>query len=63
MTTSCTVHVQVVKNIVLAGMNVTLQDARSASHDDLSHNFFLGVADVGAKVSAATLLLRSQLIS
>ncbi|KAJ1408675.1 hypothetical protein B484DRAFT_456255 [Ochromonadaceae sp. CCMP2298] len=48
-------NIEVAKNIVLAGMSVTLQGSRDATYDDLSHNFFLRVGDVGKPVALATL--------
>eukprot|EP00598_Pedospumella_elongata_P012116 CAMPEP_0185004896 /NCGR_PEP_ID=MMETSP1098-20130426/80513_1 /TAXON_ID=89044 /ORGANISM="Spumella elongata, Strain CCAP 955/1" /LENGTH=249 /DNA_ID=CAMNT_0027532803 /DNA_START=40 /DNA_END=785 /DNA_ORIENTATION=- len=48
-------NVEVVKNIVLAGMSVTLQASRAVQYDDLSHNFFLSVDDVGAQMVSAVL--------
>jgi hypothetical protein len=38
------------KNIVLAGMNVTIQDCTTVSGDDLDYNFFLSAVDVGKNV-------------
>ena len=43
-------NVEVVKNIVLAGMNVVIQDSENVHFRDLSSNFFLTVNDVGNKV-------------
>ena len=48
-------HVEVVKNIVLAGMNITIQDADPVKIQDLAHNFFLTESDVGKNVSASIL--------
>lgn len=45
------VHVEVVKNIVLAGANVLLADAATASRGDLEVNFFLREEDVGQPVA------------
>lgn len=49
------VNVEVVKNIVLAGMKVTIQDSSVATYDDLTFNFFLTAGDVGNKRIAAAL--------
>jgi ubiquitin-like 1-activating enzyme E1 A len=54
-------NIEVAKNIVLAGMSVTLQGSRDATYDDLSHNFFLSVDDVGKPVALATLPRVQQL--
>lgn len=35
------VHIEVIKNIVLAGMNITIQSSREVDYDDLSYNFFV----------------------
>ncbi len=41
--------IQVVKNIVLAGVNLTIQDSGVVTYDELATNFFLNV-DVGKQV-------------
>jgi ubiquitin-like 1-activating enzyme E1 A len=46
-----TLGAEVVKNVVLAGMSVTIQDDRAASASDLGGQFFLTEADVGRNVS------------
>jgi len=35
------VHIEVIKNIVLAGMNITIQSSRNVDYDDVSYNFFI----------------------
>lgn len=40
------------KNIVLAGMNVTIQDSSVVSMEDLQYNFFVGQDDLGRNVHA-----------
>jgi len=48
------VHCEVVKNIVLAGINVVLYDRGNVTPDDLASNFFLRPEDVGSpRVNAA----------
>lgn len=42
---------EVVKNIVLAGINVVLLDDQVAVEQDLGANFFLREADIGCNVS------------
>lgn len=41
---------QVCKNIVLSGINVTVQDTAVVSEEDLAAQFFLTAADVGKNV-------------
>ena len=43
-------HVEVVKNSVLAGMNIVIQDSTTVCVKDLSHNFFVSSADIGRNV-------------
>jgi molybdopterin/thiamine biosynthesis adenylyltransferase len=43
-------HIEVVKNVVLAGMNIVIQDSATVCMQDLSHNFFVSAADVGRNV-------------
>lgn len=43
-------HVEVVKNIVLAGMNVVIQDSGDVRVQDLAYNFFVLSDEVGKKV-------------
>lgn len=43
-------HIEVVKNVVLAGMNIVIQDSETVCMQDLSHNFFVSSADVGRNV-------------
>lgn len=42
---------QTCKNLVLAGINVTVQDTATVTHEDLASQFFLTDADVGKNVS------------
>jgi ubiquitin-like 1-activating enzyme E1 A len=52
----CKLNVEVVKNIVLAGMNVTIQDNSDVvSEDDFAYNFFLSDGDIGKSRSEAAL--------
>ena len=46
---------EVVKNLVLAGMNVTIHDAKAVDDADLGIQFFLSLADVGSSRAAASL--------
>jgi ubiquitin-activating enzyme E1 len=48
----CGLHVEVVKNLVLSGVNVTIQDPKDVALNDLSSNYFVSEADVGKNVSA-----------
>ena len=41
------------KNIVLAGMNVTIQDSSLVSIEDLNYNFFVGLDDFGRNVRSS----------
>ena len=43
-------NVEAVKNIVLAGMHVTVQDSSIVTVDDLSSNFFVTSDHIGHKV-------------
>jgi ubiquitin-like 1-activating enzyme E1 A len=54
-------NVEVVKNIVLAGMNVTIQDASVVRAEDLSFNFFLSLDEVGNSTIQAALPRIQQL--
>lgn len=54
-------NVEVVKNIVLAGMNVTIQDASVVRAEDLSFNFFISLDDVGSSTIQAALPRIQQL--
>lgn len=47
-------HTQVTKNLVLAGVNVTIQDTAKVSADDLSSQFFLDAASIGRNVRLIT---------
>lgn len=42
---------QVCKNLVLSGVNVTIQDPAVVSESDLSSNYFLTEEDIGENVS------------
>ena len=44
-------HIEVVKNLVLAGMNITIQDSENVKIKDLAHNYFVSSSDVGLNVS------------
>ena len=55
------INVEVAKNIILAGVNVVIQDAATVSVRDLSSNFFLTAADVGAPTVEAALPRIQQL--
>lgn len=48
-------NVEVAKNLVLAGVNVSLQDTRVVSAEMLSNNFFITEDDIGKSVVAASL--------
>jgi hypothetical protein len=39
-----------VKNIVLAGMNIVIQDSAVVRKEDLAHNFFVSADDAGKNV-------------
>ena len=53
---------EVVKNIVLAGMSLTVQDSETAKIQDLAHNFFLSTDDVNKNVSVLFTFLDSERI-
>jgi len=57
------INVEVVKNIVLAGVNLTIQDSAIASIDDLALNFFLTVDDVGKLIGSSVLTRVKELNS
>jgi len=46
---------EVVKNLVLAGVNVTLQDSSVTQENDFSNNFFLSPTDIGKNIIDAML--------
>ena len=48
----CLFAMQTCKNLVLAGINVTVQDTALVTHADLASQFFLTEADVGKNVRA-----------
>ena len=48
-------NVEVVKNIVLAGMSVTIQDDTAVKMEDLSFNFFLAPEDIGKSTVEAAM--------
>lgn len=54
-------NVEVVKNLVLAGVQVTLLDPHPVTVDDLVNNFFLTVEDIGKNVIEAALPRIEQL--
>lgn len=56
-------NVEVCKNIVLAGVNITIQDDSAVSAEDLSSNFFLRAGDVGQSTVLASLPRIQQLNS
>ena len=56
-------NVEVCKNIVLAGVNITIQDDSAVSVHDLSSNFFLRAGDVGQSTVLASLPRIQQLNS
>lgn len=43
-------NIEVTKNIVLAGMNITIQDSELVTGNDLSNNYFLTANDIGKNV-------------
>ena len=43
-------NIEVTKNVVLAGMNITIQDSDIVTINDLSSNYFLNQEDIGKKV-------------
>jgi molybdopterin/thiamine biosynthesis adenylyltransferase len=55
-------HIEVVKNIVLAGMNIAIQDSAVVRKEDLAHNFFVSSDDVGKNVRALFLSKRMPLL-
>ena len=46
-------NIEVAKNLVLAGMNVTIVDSRKVEVVDLQSNFFLSFEDIGRNVAEA----------
>eukprot|EP01033_Poteriospumella_lacustris_P020342 gene20342-14889_t len=46
-------NVEVAKNLVLAGVHVTIADNRVVSLNDLANNFFLSMEDVGRPITEA----------
>lgn len=44
---------EVVKNIVLAGVNVTIQDSSPATEEDVGSQFFINASHLGQNVSSA----------
>lgn len=47
------VHIEVIKNIVLAGMNITIQSSREVDYNDLSYNFFVNDQSIHHNVADA----------
>ena len=45
------IHTEVVKNLVLAGVNVTIQDSNAVEIEDLGANCFLSADDVGKNIA------------
>ena len=48
------VHVEVIKNLVLAGVNVTIQDDSTVQECDLGSNYFVSPKDVGQHIAACS---------
>jgi ubiquitin-like 1-activating enzyme E1 A len=48
-------NIEVTKNIILAGMSVTIQDSGVVTEDDLSCNFFVDEGDLGKDMALAVL--------
>lgn len=48
-------HPEVVKNIVLAGVSVTIQDDRNVTPNDLAFNFFLSKDNIGSNIAKSAL--------
>ena len=48
-------HPEVVKNIVLAGVSITIQDSNDVDYNDLASNFFLSINDIGKKITSSAL--------
>lgn len=48
---------QVVKNIVLAGVNLTIQDSNVVTNEDFACNFFLTMDDLGKEVSLSSVTI------
>lgn len=48
-------NIEVTKNIVLAGMGVTVQDSGVVTEDDLCCNFFIDESDLGKQIAVAAL--------
>jgi ubiquitin-like 1-activating enzyme E1 A len=46
-------NVEVTKNLVLAGMSVTIADSRKVTESDLQSNFFLSFDDIGQNIAEA----------
>jgi len=53
-------HAEVVKNIVLAGISVVIQDDKMVRYDDLASNFFLTPEDIGCPRNGIEPLQRIQ---
>ena len=49
------IHLEVIKNIVLMGVSVVLQDDSLVTWDDLANNFFVSTEDVGRNTAEAVL--------
>lgn len=45
------VGVELCKNLILAGINLTIHDTREARIEDLGANFYLSEEDIGRNVS------------
>ena len=54
-------HPEVVKNIVLAGVSVTIQDDKNVTANDLASNFFLSKDDIGSNIAKSALSRISNL--
>ena len=48
-------HPEVIKNIVLAGVSITIQDDNNVDYNDLASNFFLNINDIGSKITTSSL--------
>jgi len=54
-------HPEVVKNIVLAGVSVTIQDDKNVTANDLAFNFFLSIDNIGSNIAKSALSKISSL--
>lgn len=48
-------HIEIIKNIVLTGMNVTIQSSRNVTYDDLAYNFFVNENDINKPLTTSSI--------